>query len=429
MSDGAMGGRGLQAALLAVGVLILGALIALIGLTLRRPAPATAVLSTEMARPAPSASPMIGGTPSASTAPSPSPSPSPTPRSFDEVFREVRSGVLKVETLTCGSASGGSAFLVSRSLAVTAWHVVDEARILAVRSGDRVVGARVLAADQANDVALIGLDEDLADAFVFDLADEVRPGQDVAVLGYPVEHILNAPINVSAGVVTGTGRTDRGVAGGVIQIDAASNGGNSGGPVVDAFGAVVGVLRGGYPADFRQGFNFAVGVDVLAPSIERMRTTSLPAPPVCDEGLGGEPTFVSRIPTGNDVDEISEVLDAYFMGIDLKAPALSYSRLTPAKRDGLSVEKFWQAIDTSTDDYVIIHSLASPSAGVREALVTFRSWQDAEDAPAGSGGATCVDWELHYRFEEVGDRWLIASATPVTAPGWLACDLGDGPVD
>jgi S1-C subfamily serine protease len=85
-------------------------------------------------------------------------------------------------------------------------------------------------------------------------AGDIRPGDNISLFGYPLGNYVSSQLKVNAGVVVamvGPGDDSN-----LMQIDAASNPGNSGGPVLDGSGHLVGVLVGHLKNV--EGFNFAI---------------------------------------------------------------------------------------------------------------------------------------------------------------------------
>lgn len=139
-----------------------------------------------------------------------------------------------------GVARVGSGFFIDgRGLAVTAAHVVERARRVAVKMSDgRIHVAEVLGGDDESDIALIRLPVAPPAAPVFGRTAALRAGDWVLALGEP----YGLGHSVSAGVVGGTRRHfAEEPAMSYIQSDAALNPGNSGGPLVDAEGSIVGM--------------------------------------------------------------------------------------------------------------------------------------------------------------------------------------------
>ncbi len=139
--------------------------------------------------------------------------------------------------------SSGSGFVISSDgLIVTNYHVIDEASELHATLDGRQYKAEVVGKDPATDLALLKVEVDEpVDYLPLADSDKVRVGDWVMVIGSP----LRLANSVSVGVVSAKGRSiditpDRSLEN-FIQTDAAINFGNSGGPLVDLTGAVVGI--------------------------------------------------------------------------------------------------------------------------------------------------------------------------------------------
>lgn len=137
------------------------------------------------------------------------------------------------------SASSGSGFAVSSDgYVITNHHVIDGCEKVMVLTNDKKIPVTVVTYDPQNDLAL--LKGDFRPLTVFPLSSN-RPEllQDVYVAGFPFGGKFSTSVKVTKGIIsslTGLGNNFSN-----IQIDAALQIGNSGGPIVDNFGNVVGV--------------------------------------------------------------------------------------------------------------------------------------------------------------------------------------------
>lgn len=133
----------------------------------------------------------------------------------------------------------GTAFVVNKDgVLVTCAHVVEDASDVEVHLGDKTYAAEVLQLDLVHDLAILKIDAQNLSPISIDSAELPPLGGDVRVVGYPLSDVLGTGVKVTRGTVSGIiQRTDQRL----LQIDAAVNPGNSGGPVVNSQGTVIGV--------------------------------------------------------------------------------------------------------------------------------------------------------------------------------------------
>lgn len=173
-----------------------------------------------------------------------------------------------------GTGSATGFFIDPNGYILTARHVVAGASSVVVRTATmQRLTAYIVNYSETADVAVLKVDGTAFPVLHLGDSDTVNPGQEVLVFGFPLGDVIGSDsVSVSRGIVSALRPQE-----GLIQIDAAANPGNSGGPVVTASGDVVGVLSGGFSG--RQGLNFAVDVRGLHNLTSDLSPNPRDAPP------------------------------------------------------------------------------------------------------------------------------------------------------
>jgi S1-C subfamily serine protease len=160
----------------------------------------------------------------------------------------------------------GSGFVIDpRGYILTNFHVVQGAQAISVTLGDRShFDAKFVGADERNDIALVKIDpkSHKLPALAMGDSDSLQVGQRVLAIGNP----FGFQSTLTTGVVSALGRTvqtsQTTVIDGAIQTDAAINQGNSGGPLLNTHGDVIGINSAIYtPSGTTAGIGFAIPIN------------------------------------------------------------------------------------------------------------------------------------------------------------------------
>ncbi len=165
------------------------------------------------------------------------------------------------------TVSGSGIFISSQGYVLTNNHVVDGTNSLNIVLSDGTQEkATIVGTDPYNDIAVLKADGKVPAVATLGNSDVLKPGESVIAIGSPLGDFKNT---VTVGVVSATGRSiDTGNGyqiEGLIQTDAAINEGNSGGPLVNLAGEVIGIntliVRGTGNGTVAEGLGFAIPIN------------------------------------------------------------------------------------------------------------------------------------------------------------------------
>jgi serine protease Do len=341
----------------------------------------------------------------------------------------------------------GSGFIVSADgLVLTNAHVVDGAKEVTVKLADhREYKAKVLGADRSSDIAVLKIDaHDLPTVRLGD-SDQLSVGDYVLAIGEP----FGLEETATAGIFSAKGRSLPGD-GYVpfIQTDAAVNPGNSGGPLFDASGAVVGINAqiysnsGGY-----QGVSFAVPINLAVQVKEQLVKTGK----VAHSRLGVEvqtldqslaDSFKLKTPNGALVAKVSPDSAAAAAGVKVGdvilkfngAPIVDAGQLSqrvgaaaPGDKASLEIWRDGKTLSlTATVGNAAQVADASESPGGANAParlgLALRPLNPAERQQAGVAGGLVVEESQGHAAEagiQPGDVVLSVDGTPVQSVAQL----------
>ena len=193
--------------------------------------------------------------------------------SAKEIYKNNVDSVVSIEVRNSYSIGYGTGFIVSeQGYIVTNYHVVEGANKVSVTLYDEsTYSAKVIGYEESNDLAIIKIEpEGKIESLVYGKSSDLSVGDDVYVIGNPLGDLT---FTLTRGVVSALNRlidTGSGFNINMFQTDAAINSGNSGGPVFDEHGFVVGIASAKYASSSIEGLCFCVPIDDVRSMIDEI---------------------------------------------------------------------------------------------------------------------------------------------------------------
>ena len=229
-----------------------------------------------------------------------------------------------------GRGVGTGVVLTSDGEILTNAHVVEDASEVVVRFAGETEPrvAKVLASDLGNDLALLKIDATGLTAATFAKPGSVRIGDTVIAIGYALA--LDGGPTVTSGIISALKRTietESGALNSLIQTDAAISSGNSGGPLVNLKGEVVGINTAVARGDFESAANnigFSISVEEVLVVIEQLRARANGAKR--QEGFlgvgltgredGGQGAIITNVQADSPADLAGILIDDIVLSVD-----------------------------------------------------------------------------------------------------------------
>ena len=223
-----------------------------------------------------------------------------------------------------GSSTGTGVILSTSGYIVTNCHVVEGAQqITVLLTDDRSFTAQLVGSDEVSDLAVLRIEATDIIPAEFGDSSVLRVGDSVAAIGDPLGEALRGTL--TNGIVSAINRdvTTDGRTLTLIQTNAALNSGNSGGPLINCYGQVIGIntLKIGAFTDSAgvEGLGFAIPSTTVKEIVEQLvnqgYVSGRPTLGITGETLSSFYQYYYRMPAGVYITELEETSDAAAKGI------------------------------------------------------------------------------------------------------------------
>ena len=278
------------------------------------PDPTVVALAAELAAMRAEATARAAVTPTALATAVPAATPTLTP---EQAVKPVLDATVLVET----DKGTGSGVVLGAGGVVTSYHVVEGAARVTVRFADqRSAPAQVVRVDRRRDLALLAVPTTEAPVPLGD-TEGLQPGAPLLAVGYPLSSVIGSrSASVTRGAFSGLWRSGDDTW--FVQTDTAVNPGNSGGPLLDGQGRVVGLVTFGVPQAV--GLNYAVGANEVRVFLASGDNPPPPPAPTATPLPSPRQLFF------REFDAVLAVHEANRNRLGVAYPGFRAGRLTPA---------------------------------------------------------------------------------------------------
>ena len=245
---------------------------------------------------------------------------------LQDIYSRVIDSVVSISSMTSSGTSSGTGIIMSPDGYVnTNHHVISGALVISVLTNDnREFEAALVGSDEMSDLAVLKIDARGLQAAEFGDSSKLRVGDSVVAIGDPLGVQLRG--TMTNGIISAINRDltvgDRTMT--LIQTNAALNNGNSGGPLINCYGQVIGIntvkMSSYYTASATvEGLGFAIPISVAKPIIDELiengYVAGRPAIGISGDSLPSYYRTYYRLPDGVYVTSVNDGSDAKAKGI------------------------------------------------------------------------------------------------------------------
>ena len=246
--------------------------------------------------------------------------------SLQEIYKKVYPSVASISCVHQSGTSTGTGIVMSTDgYVITNYHVIENAQQIYVLLGDAdEYTASLVGGDETSDIAVLKVEATNLVPAEFGDSDILRVGDAVVAIGDPLGSELRG--TMTDGIISAINR-DLNLSGRqmtLIQTNAALNSGNSGGPLINCYGQVIGIntmKMSNYSSTSStvEGLGFAIPITVAEPIIDELiekgYVSGRPAIGIQGETLGQYAYYFYHMPQGVMVTEVLEGSDAAQKGL------------------------------------------------------------------------------------------------------------------
>lgn len=246
--------------------------------------------------------------------------------SLQEIYeRNIKSVVSISAILTGGSSTGTGVVLTEDGYIVTNAHVVENAAAISVQLTDQeIFQAQVIGTDELSDLAVLKISASGLTPAQFGDSSSLRVGDTVVAIGDPLGVEFRG--TYTDGIISGIdrdvdmdGRTMT-----LLQTNAALNSGNSGGPLINCYGQVIGIntMKIGAFTDKAgvEGLGFAIPSTTVKTIVDQLISqgyvSGRPTLGISGEGLSSFYQHYYRMPAGLYITQVAQSSEAYEKGVE-----------------------------------------------------------------------------------------------------------------
>ena len=245
---------------------------------------------------------------------------------LQDIYSSVIDSVVSISSMTSSGTSSGTVIIMSSDgYVITNHHVITGALVISVLTNDnQEYEAALVGSDEMSDLAVLKIDARGLQAAEFGDSSKLRVGDSVVAIGDPLGVQLRG--TMTNGIISAINRDltvgDRTMT--LIQTNAALNNGNSGGPLINCYGQVIGIntvkMSSYYTATASvEGLGFAIPISVAKPIIDELiengYVAGRPAIGISGDSLPSYYRTYYRLPEGVYVTSVNEGSDAKAKGI------------------------------------------------------------------------------------------------------------------